>query len=139
MSIEQALKDLTAAITENTSRLDAMLKGAKPAADSKPAAAGKPAAADKPKATTRAKKGPTVEDIADLAGKLMSVEDADDRKANKAAMAKILAKFETERLTKVDPEHIPAVVDALKRIAEGEEPFEDEDGGGEEEDDDDMV
>jgi predicted ATP-binding protein involved in virulence len=140
MSIEKALQDLTDAIKENTSRLDMMLSGAKAPAPSGKATATKVAETKSSKTTTASssKKAPavTADTIAELAGKLMSVKDAAEKKANKAALAKILAKYGAERLTAIDPEHFPEVADMLKALIAGEDPFEDED---EDEDEDEMV
>jgi hypothetical protein len=132
MSLEQAIKDLTAAVEANTA---ALAGGAsKPA--SKPAgkAAEKPAgkAASKP----AAKKGPGPDVLAETFGLYLKTGSAAERKEAKANVKAIIDHFEVDRITNLDPEHYEEALALLEQFKDGEDPLGD---GEEEEEDDDSL
>lgn len=143
MSLEERIAELTAAISENTKRLDKMLGGATAKTEDKPAtkpAAGKPAdkPATKPAAGSKAKpKAVTAQDVADFAGTYMKEGDDEDRANAKANIKRIVEHFGADRLTNIDAAEMGNVLAMLKAFQSGEDPLGDEEG--EEEDGDDSV
>jgi hypothetical protein len=127
MSIEDALKELTAALKENTARLDKMLGGA--AAPKSDKSADKPA--DKAPAAGKkaAPKAATMDDLTKAAGEYMKT-GVDGAREN---LLKIAAHFGAAKISGIEAGHITAALAMVKTYAAGETPdeFAGEEGGEE--------
>jgi len=127
MSLEAKIDLLIEALDRNTAA-----KGGDDAAPAKkPAAAAKKPAAKK----TTAKKGPTVDDLAERFGNYMKAGTKAEKAEAKANVMKIVEHFESDRITNIDPENFQEALDLLTQFEEGEDPL----GGEEEEDDGDDI
>lgn len=132
MSIEKLLTDLIAAVEANT----AAIQGGGAPAD---APAKKAPAKSAPAKKAPAKKAPakkaaiTVDVIAKRFGEYLKTGSKDDRETAKANVTALIAHFETDRLTNLDPESFEDALAFLDQFEAGEDPF----GDGEEEGDDD--
>lgn len=129
MSLEEALKANTAAITAHTAALEKMIavagKGATaPAAAT--TAAGKGATAAAGKGTTAAAgkgaaKGPTEADLRKAAGAyLTGSDDADIREARKANVGVINEHYGVGKLTEIGADKYAEVIGYLERLTKGE-------------------
>lgn len=136
MALEDEIKALTAAIKEQTARLEAIAStGGKTAtAADKPAAgkpaAGKPAAA-KPKAPAKPK-GTSPEDFVKRFGQFLQAGDADDRENAKVCVKAIVDYFGSAKVSEISADNYEEALGYLTQYENGETP--DFDGGGEEED-----
>lgn len=124
MSIEDALKELTAAVKENTARLDKMLGGAtvpktETKTENKPAA-DKPAGSNKPKP-----KAATMDDLTKAAGEYMK-SGVDGAREN---LLKIAAHFGAAKISGIEAAHITDALAMVKTYASGETPAEFADDG----------
>lgn len=128
MSLEQAIKDLTAAVEANT----AALAGG----ESKPAAkAPAKAPAKKAPAKKAEKKGPGPDDLAEAFGAYLKNGSAAERKEAKTHVKAIIDHFEVDRITNLDAEHYEEALAMLEQYKDGEDPL----GDGEEEEEDDNL
>lgn len=129
MAIEEAMAALTAALNKNTAALESFKKGVGGSASSgSTEAKTETKAAGNKAAGSKAKKGPTLEDIQEKFGAYMSVTDKAERSERKANCKKINDHFGVERATLLDPSDYAAALDMLAKFEAGEDPFEDEGG-----------
>ena len=126
MSIEKLLTDLTAAVEANTA---ALLGGASADTGGETKAPAKKAPAKKAPAK---KAAITVDVLAKRFGEYLKTGSKDDREVAKANVTALIAHFDTDRLTNLDPENFEEALAFLDQFEAGEDPF-----GGEEEEDDD--
>lgn len=149
MSLEDALNRNSDLMEKHNALLEKVLAGGKaaPAAaaeKAKPAAAAtKAPAADKPAAKAAAKpaaakKTPSVAVISQRFADYMKAGDDDDRNAAKANVRSLVAHYGAPKLTEIDTQHFPRMLEYLDAWEAGEEVEFDELEGGEEEGDDDS-
>lgn len=136
----KALNENTKALNENTTRLDKMLGGAtvKTTTGGKTTESGKTSTSGK--STGGGKKTVTKEDLAARATAFLTEGTAAAREEHKAQMAKMIAHYEVQKITAIDPSLYAEAIGFIDTFDEGgtPEPFaEDDEGGGE--DDDSMV
>ena len=148
MSLEDALKENTAAVLEHNALLKKMLAGAggKAAAPSAPADKKPAAPADKKtdapaskKASGSKSKGEiTTEMMAEKVTAFLKTGDADVRAERKAQVKQIIDHYEVERFTAIEPTDFAEALEMLAAFGRGENPFSngdddgDDDGDGEE-------
>lgn len=120
MSLEDAIMALTAAVEANTAALGGDAAPAK--------STGGKAASGKAASGGKAKKGPTVDQIAELAGKYLGTGNAAAKKAAIANMKKLNTKYEVAKITEADEDNYEDIVADLTALIDGEDPFEEEDG-----------
>lgn len=152
MSLEDALNRNSDLLEKHNALLEKVLAGGKtaaPAAD-KPAAskptASKPAAdkaASKPAASKPAadkaaagKKTPSTAVISQRFADYMKAGDEDDRNAAKANVRSLVEHYGAPKLTEIDPQHFPRLLEYLDAWEAGESvEFDELEGGGDEEGD----
>lgn len=123
MAIEEALAALTAAINENTKRLDKMLGGATTGGGTKPA--GTTAAGTKPAGTKPAGTKPKAEEIsAETMGKRGQdyVKGQDDKEAALANLTRINEVTGAARFSATAPDKRAEALALLDRLEAGEDP-----------------
>lgn len=149
MSLEEALKENTAAVLEHNALLKKMLAGAggkasTPAAtDKKPAAPAdnkKAEATSSKKATGSKSKGEiTTEMMAEKVTAYLKTGDAATREERKGHVKQIIDHYEVERFTAIDPTDFAEALEMLAAFGRGENPFSngeddgDDDGDGDDE------
>lgn len=151
MSLEEALKENTAAVLKHNALLEKMLAGAggkatAPASTEKKttAPADKKADAPAPKKTTASKsKGEiTTEMMAEKVTAYLKTGDAATRADRKDHVKQIIDHYEVERFTAIEPTDFAEALEMLAAFGRGENPFSngdddgDDDGDGE---DDGMI
>lgn len=129
MSLEQAIKDLTAAVEANTA---AHAGGSAPA---KTTGAKKPAAGKKP----ATKKGPTQDDVTTKFGEYLKVSDKDEREACKANVKLILGEVGAARITEIEEADFVRALELLHLAVTGGLNEELGIEGEDEEEEDDMM
>lgn len=128
MAIEKLLTDLIAAVEANTAAIQG---GASAETPAKKAAPAKSAPAKKaPAKKAPAKKAAiTVDVIAKRFGEYLKTGSKDDREAAKANVTALIAHFDTDRLTNLDPESFEDALAFLDQFEAGEDPFGEEEEG----------
>lgn len=114
MSVEAKTQALASALADLITEIAGSGGASKPA--SKPAAGKKPAASSK-------KKEIMVDDLAEAFGKFLNTGNAAAKKKAKTAVQGIVAHFEAERVTKLDPDNFEEALDLLKQYQDGEDPL----------------
>jgi len=133
MSLEQAIKDLTAAVEANTEALGSGGGESKAPAKTPAKAPAKKPAAKKPAAK---KTGPGPDDLAEAFGKYMKAGSKEDRETAKTHVRAIISHFDVDRITNLDAEHYEEALDLLAQFQAGEDPLGD---GEEDEEEDDSL
>lgn len=128
MALEDDIKELTAAIKEQTTLLKSM-RAAKAGPDAGGAAAGTAKATTTAK-TTAKPKGPTIETIKARFGAFLGTEDKAERKTRIAQIAAMNAHFGVERPSALDPSQFEEALGYLDQLEAGEEPDYGDEGGG---------
>jgi hypothetical protein len=151
MSLEQALKDNTAAVLAHNALLEKMLAaGGKAASTGKPTAASDEKPAGKPtgkpaSGKSSKPKAPTSEDVAArVTGYLKGVETKAERDERKEHVRRIIEYYGVEKFTAIDEDKFTEALGMLDDFEAGNEPelLSDPDNEGGEEDgdeDDNMV
>lgn len=152
MSLEEALKENTAAVLEHNALLKKMLAGAggkaaAPAsapADKKTTAPAdkKPDAAASKKATASKSKGEiTTEMMAEKVTAYLKTGDAATRAEHKDHVRQIIEHYEVERFTAIDPTDFAEALEMLAAFGRGENPFSNgaDDGDDDGEEDEGMI
>lgn len=126
MSVEAKAKALSDALVDLMTEIAGSGGGSTKATGSKPASGRKPAASKK--------KEIMVDDLAEAFGKYLNTGNAAAKKKAKSAVQGIVANFDAERVTKLDPDNFEEALDLLKQYQDGEDPLSlfDEDDGDDE-------
>lgn len=107
MSLEDAIKELTAAVKENTAAYKA---GGGASSGGKASGGGKAASG---------KKGPTLDAVAKRFGAYMSAEGDD----GKAMVRKVVKHFDVKKISELPEDKFAEALELLDQIEAGEDPF----------------